>query len=279
MRAFSITGAEHFVNGFKKTGGPPPFDGVLNHLESRYSGSTTLSEGNADFDEFRDCLLRECDRYLFLSASAYMRSIDGLRSSSSSWCVVGLYYSSFYAAHAILGMLGCWYRKKNRWVEVVNSNPGSQVLRYSVHKYSIISGSHRELWNAYYNAVANLANWLPAQGLLSVTPMSSNPIWFIELRNRVNYDPLEGFQLCQGFESNFDESKIPACFPGELNSAHQVATSFLFTLNELTRQTGLATDMFLPNRTRKSAIKQRVNGPKNKSLSIFAKTMRPVVEF
>ncbi len=278
MRAFSVTGAEHFAQNFNGIGSSAS-SGVLSHLESRYSASKVLSEGSSEFDEFRNCLLRETDRYILLSTSAYMRSMDALRSSSSSWCIVGLYYSSFYAAQAILGILGCWIRRRNRWVEVTNSNPNSQALKYNVRNYPGPTGSHRLTWTAYYSAVANLRNWLPSQGLLSVTPVSSSDTWFIELRNRVNYRPFEAFQLCQNFERNFDATNIPICFPGELNSAYQVASSFLFTLKELCDHTKLETDLFLPNRTRKSAIKQRVNGPKNRELASFAKNLGPAVEF
>lgn len=139
--------------------------------------------------------------------------------------------------------------------------------------------SHRLFWAAYYSAVAGLGNWLPPQGSLSVTPVSSSESWFIDLRNRVNYRPFEAFKLYQDFDHNFDAKKIPVCFPGELNSAYQVATSFMFTLKELSQHTTLNTDIYLPNRARKSAIKQHVNGPKNRDIAAFAKRVKAMVEF
>jgi hypothetical protein len=255
---------------------------MLRYVDTQLTSSTTttLSEGTSVFDEVRSVLLRETDRSILLASSNFIRSLEGLRASSSSWCVVGLYYSSWYAAQAILGMLGCWMGKPKRWIDVVDANPGKQRLQLHRSPYAThVAGSHRILWHAYYSAVAPLTTWFSPAAALAVTPVSSNKEWFIDLRNKVNYLPSEAFGLMRDFNSNFDRSAIPSCFPGELNSAYQVARSFLSMLSELAAHTGIDTDVFAPSVNRAIAIRQHVNGPHSRDLSAFARGSRTICEF
>ncbi len=280
MRAFSLTGAQYYVAGF--TGQAPavaPGLDPLRYLDASYGRSTAFQEGSANFNELRAVLLRETDRYILLAGSTFVRSVEALRASSSSWCVVGLYYSAFFAAHAILGLVGCWLRHRNRWIEVLDSNPGSQRIQFQTRNHPGPNGSHRLFWHAYYSAVPGLATWVSAAAIQAFRPVSANESWFIDLRNKVNYGPAEAFVLMDDFLSHFDDTRIPACFPGELSSAYQVSRSFIDALQELAALTGIRTDLFSRHRSRELAMREYVNGSKSRALLSFSKSTRAVVEF
>lgn len=279
MRAFSLTGAQHFVKGFSTNGTLPVGLDLLRYLETTYGRSTIFQEGSPNFDDFRAVLLRETERYILLAASTFVRSMEALRAASSSWCVVGFYYSSFFAANAMLGMIGCWLRRRNRWVEVIDSNPGRQRIQFHTQNYTGPSGSHRLFWNAYYSAVPGFATWVTPIAAQAFRPVSANESWFIDLRNKVNYGPTEAFVLMEDFEAAFEATRVPACFPGELNSAHEVANSFISALQELAQLTGIQTDLFHRYSSRSSAIRYYVNGSRSKALSSFVRRIRTAVEF
>ncbi|MDE0246109.1 MAG: hypothetical protein OXM59_12295 [Gammaproteobacteria bacterium] len=114
---------------------------------------------------------------------------------------------------------------------------------------------------------------------MALTPVSANEHWFIELRNKVNYRPMEAFGLMAKFQANFNPARVPQCFPGELSSAYQVARSFLNALKELSIFTKLKTDVFSGSINRKSAVRNSVNGPKSPELTVFARTERGICEF
>lgn len=279
MKAFSIAGSKHFVTGFSPN--VPGVSGVemLDYLDQNFRRGVDFVEGSSRFEEYRSILLRDADRSLLLAGSCFVRSLECLRPASSSWTVVGFYYSSFHAAHAVLAMLGCWIKFKDRWVDIVDTNPGKLKIRFHMNRYQGPSGSHKLFWKAYYTAVANLANWVPRTAIHGVTPMSSSDYWFIDLRNRVNYRPLQAFGLIGNFERTFDPAAVPDCFPGELNSAYKVAASFLEAAKNLAQFSGLKTDVFEPHKSRKEAIRKMVNGVKKKELGDFYRNSRASAEF
>lgn len=278
MKSFTPLGAKHFVREFRASKDADDID-VLKYLQQKYHRAKILNEGTPEFAELRDCMLRDADRCIYLSASFFVRSLDLLRPSSSSLSVMGLYYSSFYAATSIMAMMGCWLRYRNRWVEVVDANPGAQRLQYKMQDYPGPSGSHKIFWKAYYSSTAQLQNWLPREAGLAIRPISGQSSWFIDLRNKVNYQPFDAFHLIAEFERKYDESDIPECFPGELNTAYKVAKSFLYALLEMTRYTGLQTDIYTNNFLRALEIELAVINPHPRALSDFARTEYDAIVF
>lgn len=276
MRALSIVGAKHFTAGFSSA--VAPRISTLRYV-TRTSTPSRFVEGTQTFGELRAAMLRDADRYIFLAGSNFVRSIDVLRPSSSAWSVVGLYYASWYSAHAILGMLGCWVSRPDLWIDVVNTNPGTQELELHRRRYAPRGGSHNVFWNAYYSAVGSLANVLSPAAARALRPMSSNRQWFIQLRNKVNYEPDEALALMARFEASYATAPIPRCFPGQLNSAHQMARNFLVALRELSLFTSLGTDVFLGSVDRKSAVRAKINGAPSTSMASFARTEQSICEF
>lgn len=276
MRALSTVGAKHFTAGFSSAVAPRM--STLTYVTGGRAPSLFV-EGTQAFGELRSALLRDADRYIFLAGSNFVRSIDVLRPSSSAWSVVGLYYASWYAAHAILGMLGCWVSRPDLWIDVVNTNPGTQELALHRRRYVARLGSHQVFWQAYYSAVGPLANVLSPAAARALRPMSSNRQWFIQLRNKVNYQPDEALALMARFERSHGTAPIPQCFPGQLNSAHQMARNFLVALRELSLFTSLGTDVFSGSVDRKSAVQAKINGAPSAGMASFAHTERSICEF
>src|SRR5205809_7246035 len=106
MHVFGIAEAQHFCSSFTTRTGAS--QGSLEVLVRTLPRQTrTLTEGTPIFDDYRACLLRDVDRFLFLSASHYCRFHDLLISSAAPWSFVTAYYGTWFAAQAILGMFGC----------------------------------------------------------------------------------------------------------------------------------------------------------------------------
>lgn len=284
MKTLTLAGARHFASGFSRTSAPSS-RGVEKHLRLAHPGCTddkpvVVNEGTSDFDAIRSCLLREADRCAFLALSCYARSLSSLRASSSFWSVVGLYYSSFYSARAILGHLGCWIRNESLWLEASRTNPGHQQLTYHRDQHpSAVGGSHQLFWRAYYPSVAPLETWLSASAKRAVTPIGNDPVWFIGLRNKVNYDPLAAMDFMTSFRKSFDDNNVPGCFQKELGSAYSVASSFIAALEEITTKSAMKTDTFLPSRTRRGCVRAHITGPKSRALTAFAKRESKRTEF
>ena len=153
MRVFSILGAGHYCGNFQHISSVPQ-ESLEDFNKRRLNSTRFIVEGTALFDEYRACALRDIERCLFLSSSHYRRALDLMIPSSSHWAHVTLYYGSWFAAHAILGMFGCQVLH-NHVVEVEQSTPGSQRLNRirigtGQNQFSLKEkGSHRQFWEVF----------------------------------------------------------------------------------------------------------------------------------
>jgi hypothetical protein len=96
---------------------------------------------------------------------------------------VTLYYSSFFAANAILGMFGAWSHLK-RLVDVESGIPNSQVLRIAknVKSPNGYSGSHQVFWDLFYEGYNTISPWIPNQLQSTTAPVNNDRIWQIAAR-------------------------------------------------------------------------------------------------
>src|SRR6266581_4007811 len=69
---------------------------------------TQLHERTTPFDIHRVSLLNAVERWILFGVADYRRALDMFIPSNAPWAHVTLYYSSFFAANAILGMFGGW---------------------------------------------------------------------------------------------------------------------------------------------------------------------------
>lgn len=282
MKPFSQNGAMHFVSNFT---GDASFIGhsVEDFLGALPPGTSTFAEGTPRFGQLRDCLLRESERSLLMSSSCYARALDGLRDSSAYWSVVGLYYSAFFSLKAILGMHGCWMSRPKRWIEVHDTNPGSQKLVYKTSLYpnnAGQSGSHQVTWVAFYEAMNHLAAWLTsAHAVLAITPVNNNKTWMIDTRNDVNYDTQVAFQMMAAFRGSYDPANLPNCFGGKLQTMFQIAQAFVLFSRETAINLGLSTDVWAPATSRMNWCQQYITSPQHAALTAFAVSEYPRLEY
>ena len=278
MQPLSYLGAAWFVGGFQ-AGAIPAHVGMANHVTGTYPKAVVLQEGTPQFDQVRTCLLRECDRTLFLSASCFARALESLRASSAYWTAVGLYYSCFFAATAILGMFGCWFKRQRTWIEAVAVTPGGQKLAVRDKKYSKITGSHEAFWDGYYRTVQFLTNYVDPAIAMALVPVANDPAWLAKYRKEVNYEPETAFALMDDFRGAFDATAIPACFPGRFSTELQVAQAFISCARFLAEDLKLVTDAHGRLGSRRDDICGLVTNTAAPELTAFAQGTFPDLEF
>ncbi len=257
MTPLSLEGAKHFCAQFSKTA-TPPVD-VRELYDTALVKRKSFKEGEQVFNEYRDALLREADRYFFLGVSCFRRALDLFSGASASWAHVSLYYSAWFAAHSVLGMFGCWVQAPRKIVEVKSHSPGSQEFEVAKKKYSTkSSGSHMFFWDAYYNAMQSMILWTDPSLHLAVKPISNNHTWAIERRNLVNYETLQAFKLMREHNAKFDATKFPSTLQGDLATQFQLTKSLLLFCADRAKEFGLKTDVYSTFGTRSTAIKKLI---------------------
>ncbi len=156
-------------------------------------GVSLMLEGTNLFEVHQVNLLESVQRWLIYSLGHYRRAVDMLVPVSAPWAHVTLYYSSFFAANAILGMFGgciSQTRAGNRVVDVERGGLGSQALRVhrGLRSPAGAVGSHRTFWDFFYDSVAAISAWAPAALEPALKPVNGAFSWQIDERNGVNYD-------------------------------------------------------------------------------------------
>lgn len=235
MQLFGTAEATHFCSSYRSV---PAVAGKRPANIGWTSGNR--KEGSNDFDEVRAALLEDAERGLFFAAAHYRRALDLMVAASAGWAQVTLYYGSWYAAHAILGMFGSAVLRGKMVVQVAASSPGSQVLRIGNEK-STYRGSHQRFWDLFYRAVAPLRVRVSPALAVALTPVSSDPAWQIERRNAVNYDTARLLTLASKFNSSFDKDSFPTCLPGSLGTQFRLTEGLVEVGFSLATSVGLKT--------------------------------------
>lgn len=271
MRALTNVGASHFVGSFsaEMTSASYGVEDYIQYLS--ISPGKTFVEGRADFSGMRDCILRESDRSLALSVNCFARALDGLRACSSYWTGVGLYYSAFFAAKAIMGMYGCWFKTPKSWIEVVDTTPGKQRLIFRPRVYAGSGGPHQLGWRAYYAATTSLRpSASTPEAIFALNPINSSETWLIDTRNEINYNPFQAFRLKEEFEGSFDNADIPACFSGKFSTMYTVSNAFIAYARQTAIDLSLKTDVFAVHADRAQWIRMLVTSAQEPALVGFA---------
>jgi hypothetical protein len=271
MNILDVSGAEHFCATFGHARAGPIIS-PQEYSRTRLTGITLINEGTPVGDGYRDSLLRDVDRSLFFSASHYRRALDLMTISASPWAHVTLYYGSYFAARAIVGMFGSWIQAPAMRIEATASTPGKQQFSVTrrVQRLSTFNGPHRVFWDFYYIAAATLLPWVPRHLLDAVTPVSSNPVWQIDTRNSINYDTHVAVDLSSGFLGSFSHSGFPTSLPGALSTQYHVSRAtvelaFWFAKQFHVRTDALSTLGISGRRSR--IIRELVYGAKVPSLT------------
>ena len=174
-------------------------------------------------------------------------------------------------------------KASNRWIEVIDANPGNQKLEYKTSVYHCSGGekgSHKVTWVAFYEAMNKLSAWLTSpHAKLAINPVNASKTWMINTRNEVNYDPLAAFEMMGAFQSTFDPENIPKCFGGKLQTMFQITQAFVLFSKELAINYGLKTDVWSVAQTRKDWAQQYITSAQHSALTQFSKSEYPSLEY
>jgi hypothetical protein len=225
MRLFDYTQAQHFCQPL-----PVHVPGIGQSLANLYGNSTThqLREGTSAFEIHRVSLLNNVERWILFGVGQYRRAFDMFIPSNAAWAQVTLYYSSFYAANAILGMFGVWIHL-NHWADVESGLAPHQII--NIHRRaqgppSGYKGSHRKFWDLYYEACTSFAPWVPVELAEAVTPINNDRIWQISARNEVNYDMAFAFDASLLMDATGNPKRLDE-YGGQLGQQREVTEKTL----------------------------------------------------
>jgi hypothetical protein len=153
-----------------------------------------------------------------------------------------MYYGSFFAANAILGMFGGWVRGVKFRIDVQHGNVGKQEFRIHRDAGSSLQGPHRQFWDFFYGACNQLVPFVEPAEEFALRPISGNPTWLIERRNEINYDSAQAIGLCTDFLKGSAPHQIPSRLPGTMSTQFRVLEELLTVACKLARMVGLRTD-------------------------------------
>jgi hypothetical protein len=224
MQLFTFTEAEHFCRPLATyvPGAGQSLDVFHKNLSIR-----RLREPNQDFEIHRVSLLNAVERWLLFGAAHYRRALDMFIPSNAPWAHVTLYYSSFFAANAILGMFGVWIHLR-RWIDVETGTLHHQVLRINGNPKGPngFGGSHQRFWDYFYEGCNSISPWVPNELLPAVVPVNNDRIWQINARNEVNYDTFLAFDAAMSFHTSFNEKKLKS-YGGSLGQQIEITEAML----------------------------------------------------
>ena len=215
MTLFDLPQAVYFCRPLQQAN--PGVGQSLTTLHSKVRRVTRLGEGSREFEVHRVSLLHAVERWLLYALSNYRRSVEMVVPASAPWMHVTLYYASFFAAQAILGMFGGWIGSAPRAkliVEVHDGTPGSQEVNVRTWKSSPNGrrSTHTAFWDYFYDAAASIAPWVPGTLASALDPVNGDPAWLTSQRNDVNYDIVRAWEASTLLQSTFQ----PEQFPGQL---------------------------------------------------------------
>lgn len=213
MRLFDPPQARHFCSPAEIVSGRVGRQSLHDFYSSLSKGVTLMDEGGKNYEIHQVNVLDFVERWLVYSVVHYRKSLEMLAPASAPWAHVTLYYSSFFAANAILGMFGGWIaqlRTGPRLVDVEQKVEGAQVLR--VHRKltspNLLKGSHKVFWDLFYSGAAQIAPWVPSSLSGALEPVNGDVAWQTSERNGVNYDMFVAWNASVQFHQTFRAAKL-----------------------------------------------------------------------
>jgi len=153
------------------------------------------------------------ERWILFGVADYRRALDMLIPSNAPWAHVTLYYSGFFGANAILEMFGGWIDHE-RMVDVDQGQPNSQMLKVTRRPKSPngYQGSHRVLWDYFYEGCNTIGPWVPTELQTAITPVNGDRRWLTNTRNDVNYDMHGAYTGAGFFQLQFQPQEAEFAF-------------------------------------------------------------------
>jgi len=260
MKLFGKTAAKHFCGAFDPRQPSVAIEELF--VRSLAKRSVPFVESEPLFQSYRSNLLRNSDRNFFLGVSGFRRALDMFTPSAVAWANTSLYYAGFFAAQAILGMHGCWVpgpiRRRRVVVGPVKESPGAQAIAVENAFPSSYTGSHQVFWDVYYKAMTPLATWAKPEHGSAVLPISNNPLWSIERRNKYNYRSFDSFLLMNRCRSGFQANRFPTTLEPDVAGQFDLTKALLLYCADSAQEHGLETDVHEGFKMRGAAIRSLI---------------------
>jgi hypothetical protein len=242
-RVFNTTEAIHFCSWPGGTVTVPP-ESYKRYIRDVLRPGQLIGEPSPGYEAFRCHALREADRALFLALSNYRRSLDLLTESSAAWAWVTTYYSAFFSASAILGLLGVSLDPFQVVVGVKRGSPGSQELTVQEfsHEVTKAQGTHEAFWEMFDRLIGPVRREFP-HGLQDATrPHDEGVDWQIKMRNTQNYDTFAAVDTGQQLRGSFQKDRFPRCLTGNFALQFEKTVGLANVSLWLAHHVGLSTD-------------------------------------
>jgi hypothetical protein len=242
-RSLTTTQAMHFARWPTIAARTPP-ESYKGYLKTKLTPGQVIQEPSSTYDVFRCHALREADRALFLSLSNYRRSLDLLTTSSASWAWVTSYYSAFYSASAILGMLGVSLDPFEVIVGVEKGNPNGQrlIVQEFTRRVTLAQSTHEAFWEMFDRLVAPVRREFPPKLQDATKPSEEGVEWQIRMRNSQNYDTFAAIDTARQFAGSFRRDNFPGCLSGDFEIQYETTVGLINLALWLSHYVGLSTD-------------------------------------
>lgn len=277
MQILTPSGAKHFCQSFSADASTAHCT-VRDFLGRHAKTKRNFSEGSAEFNALRDCLLREAERSLFLSNALYANALRTNRESTSWWSHVTLYYAAFFAARGLLAMHGGWLIDRDLWIEVTNQTTGSIQLTINRTRHPQLTSNsanstHKSFWRVFYWAVRSLHTHAPNNLAFALSPIQSRDTWLIDSRNELNYHSTKALDSINEFINNYNALNLPGSLPRHLRVIDNAANALLELAATWRATYNLAADV-LSNRqpTLQAALDLMIKNNRDAALDNFANT-------
>lgn len=287
MAIFDENEAQHYCATFNADAGHSA-GSLIAYRRAHLNNRTHLTEGTSEFNHYRDCCLRNVERSLFLAASNFTRTHNVLLASASGWAYVTLYYSSYYAAVALLGMFGMFIDAPNFFIDVEIGTPGSQKLkiyrnqgngRNTMLSRTSFTGkaSHKMFWDLFYKEMQQLQAWITEPSLLrGIQPVGGDPFWQINNRNEINYDTHKAIALADAFQRQCRRNRFPSSLPGILNTQYEITKATNLIAFSYAKKFKVQSDALAPLKQaaqRRDIIRQFILTPRSVTSSNAIKSL------
>lgn len=213
MILFDLPQARHFCSPSATVSANIGRQSLRGFHDALPAHTSRFEEGTNYFQVQQVNQLDSVERWLLYAVGQYRRSLEMLVPISAPWAQVSLYYGSFFAANAILGMFGGWVGQTHTGVRVVDVDrgaPGVQALKVhrKVSSPRSAKGSHRIFWDIFYDATASIVAWAPPSLVGALSPINGDYAWQTAARNNVNYDTYHAWDASVSMYASLKPSKL-----------------------------------------------------------------------
>lgn len=179
---------------------------TVHNVYGRWKSVRHIRSGSPAFSELREAMQEDAERNITLALSTMAHSLEGVMKGSTPWAGVGFYYVSFYCAHALTIMSGCWFRNATTWIDVERHSPTLGFRLHATQDPSIARkrGPHKDFWVFYQGVASNFSTEVDPKYQWAVVPSRTKVDRLHDLRKTMNYD------IDKAFDTSLQQVTAPS---------------------------------------------------------------------